>query len=82
MHTPAIFIPTDSAFIFITVINMAKWIFRQFLQTHYVLFQRSIRVSVNTETEGLLLRSVAVAFHWCRGLDYQLKCGWEGMPTF
>lgn len=31
MHAPAIFIPSDSAFIFITVINMAKWIFLQFL---------------------------------------------------
>lgn len=35
----AIFILSDSAFIFITAINMANWIFQQFLQTYYVLFQ-------------------------------------------
>ena len=38
-NAQAIFKVSDSAFIFITTINMAKWIFQQFLQTHYVLFQ-------------------------------------------
>lgn len=45
---------SDSAFIFITPINMAKKIFQHFLQTHYVLFRRSMVHFVNMEMEEVL----------------------------
>lgn len=67
--TRAIFIRSDSAFIFITAINMATWIFQQFLQTHYVLFQWSIRHSVNMETEECYWGLFGGAEAWIIGLS-------------
>lgn len=66
--------PGDSAFIFITTINMANWIFQQFLQTYYVLFQWSISRSPNMEIRGniftrVLLRLVACAETWIISLN-------------
>ena len=65
----AIFIPSDWAFIFITGIDMAKWIFQQFLQTHYVLFgDQYVALYTHTEVEGVWLheKSITEALWWCR----------------
>lgn len=83
--TWAIFILSDSAFIFITAINIAKWIFQQFLKTHYVLFQWSIFCSVNMEMEwGWCMKKYCIteACLWCSGWDYQLKYSWREYPLF
>lgn len=72
----AIFILSDSAFIFITGIDMAKWIFQQFLQTHYVLFGDQYVALYTRRWRGcccmkrVLLRPFGGADS---ALDYQLK---------
>lgn len=85
--TRAIFILSDSAFIFITAIDMAKWIFQQFLQSHYALFHWSICCSENMEIGGRRVCSCVCVccmkrvYFCCWGLDYQLWIQLEGEST-